>query len=126
MPRPRYNCVGAPITDFLLCCNFFLAALLRSRPAKADNDPQLTGHVHDPHGLPIFGAEVRLRPAEASRVLVVPVLISVGHIQKQIHERLKGLSYTMSETGLAEHPLAAEWIQQQTSALQRVAAVRIR
>ncbi|MCL6480658.1 MAG: hypothetical protein K6U02_02925 [Firmicutes bacterium] len=64
--------------------------------------------------------------AEDSRVLVVPVLISVGHIQKQIHERLKGLSYTMSETGLAEHPLAAAWIQQQALALQSAAAVRMR
>lgn len=70
--------------------------------------------------------EIVRRAAEDSRVLVVPVLISVGHIQKQIQERLKGLVFTMSETGLAEHPLAAEWIQEQASALQSAAAARTR
>ncbi|MCL6480659.1 MAG: TonB-dependent receptor [Firmicutes bacterium] len=61
---PRYNRVCTLITDFLLCCNFFfIAALLLSLPAHADPDRQLAGHVHDPHGLPILGAEVRLLAA---------------------------------------------------------------
>jgi sirohydrochlorin ferrochelatase len=57
------------------------------------------------------------RFGQDSRVLVLPVLISVGQIQKQIHERLAGLNYTMSEAGLAEHPLAAEWVRQQAASL---------
>ncbi|MFQ5776374.1 MAG: sirohydrochlorin chelatase [Terriglobia bacterium] len=61
------------------------------------------------------------RAAAAGRVLVVPVLISVGYLQRQIHERLEGLDYVMSERGLSDHPLAAEWIRQQ--ALQPSAAL---
>ncbi len=56
-------------------------------------------------------AAVRTAAAD-SRVLVVPVLISVGQIQRQIHERLQGLDYVMSENGLTDHPLAAAWIKQ--------------
>ncbi len=48
-----------------------------------------------------------------SQVLVLPVLISVGHIQKEIQKRLEGLEFTMVEGGLANHPLAAEWVRQQ-------------
>jgi sirohydrochlorin ferrochelatase len=48
-----------------------------------------------------------------SQVLVLPVLISVGHIQKEIQMRLEGLEFTMVEGGLANHPLAAEWVRQQ-------------
>ncbi len=48
-----------------------------------------------------------------SQVLVLPVLVSVGHIQKEIQERLEGLEFTMVEGGLANHPLAAEWVRQQ-------------
>lgn len=57
-------------------------------------------------------AVVRAAAAD-SRVVVVPVLISVGHIQRQIQERLQGLEYVMSESGLADHPLMGEWIRQQ-------------
>lgn len=53
------------------------------------------------------------KAAEDSRVLVLPVLISVGHIQRQIRERLAGLDYQMSGTGIADHRLTAEWIRQQ-------------
>lgn len=53
------------------------------------------------------------KAAEDSRVLVLPVLISVGHIQRQIQERLEGLEYQMSGTGIADHRLTAEWIRQQ-------------
>lgn len=58
------------------------------------------------------------RAAADSRVLVLPVLISVGHIQRQIRERLEGLDYEMNETGLADSPLAADWIRQQASQVQ--------
>ncbi len=50
-----------------------------------------------------------------SQVLVLPVLISVGHIQKEIQHRLEGLEFTMVEGGLANHPLAAEWVRQQAA-----------
>ena len=50
---------------------------------------------------------------ENSKVLILPVLISVGDIQRKIRERLDGLPYVMSEKGLLEHSLAAEWIRQQ-------------
>jgi len=51
-----------------------------------------------------------------SEVLVLPVLISVGHIQKEIQKRLEGLSYTMVDGGLADHALAVEWIRRQAIA----------
>jgi sirohydrochlorin ferrochelatase len=53
------------------------------------------------------------KAGQDSRVLVLPVLVSVGHIQRQIRERLEGLDYQMTDTGIADHPLAAEWIRQQ-------------
>jgi sirohydrochlorin cobaltochelatase len=59
-------------------------------------------------------ATVRAASAE-SRVLVLPVLISVGHIQKEIQKRLDGLEFTMVEGGLANHPLAAEWVRTQAA-----------
>ncbi len=62
--------------------------------------------------------------AADSRVLVVPVLISVGRIQQQIRERLQGLDYVMSESGLAEHPLAAEWVLQQALEVRATAAAQ--
>lgn len=65
-----------------------------------------------------------VRTASAdTHVLVVPVLISVGQIQRQIHERLEGLVYVMSESGLAEHPLAAAWIKQQADQIRGTVAV---
>lgn len=48
-----------------------------------------------------------------SKALILPVLISVGDIQRKIRQRLDGLVYEMSEQGLMEHSLAAEWIRQQ-------------
>jgi len=51
--------------------------------------------------------------AKDSRVLVVPVLISVGRIQEQIAERLQGLEFVMAQFGLASHPNAQAWIRQQ-------------
>lgn len=51
--------------------------------------------------------------AADSRVVLLPVLISVGHLQKEIRERLSGLDYVIAEGGLASHSLTAEWIRQQ-------------
>lgn len=53
-----------------------------------------------------------------SRVLLVPVLISSGGIQKRIRERLEGLTFTMLEKGLAEDPRLADWIRE--SARERI------
>ncbi len=61
---------------------------------------------------------------EDTRVLIQPVLISIGHVQVEIAELLKGLDYTISTCGVSTHPLAPEWIRQQaTTALrtQRIA-----
>lgn len=59
------------------------------------------------------------KAAADSRVLIVPVLISVGPIQREIEERLHGLEHTMYPRGISESPLAAEWVRQQ--ALQTLA-----
>jgi sirohydrochlorin ferrochelatase len=48
-----------------------------------------------------------------SRVLVVPVLISVGRIQTQIKERLTGLEFRMAEFGIASHANTRAWIREQ-------------
>ncbi len=66
------------------------------------------------------------KAAQDSRVLILPVLVSVGHIQRQIRERLEGLEYQMSDTGIADHPLAAEWIRQQALASSCLAAAQSR
>ena len=66
-------------------------------------------------------AELRGRVLSASaegRVLVVPVLVSVGNIQKQIRERLAGLDYTMAEFGIASQPEAEKWIRAQALAAE--------
>lgn len=63
-------------------------------------------------------AELREKVRLASmdtKVLVVPVLISVGHAQAGIGKRLEGLSFTMCAGGVSSHPLAAEWIRQQAN-----------
>ncbi len=54
-----------------------------------------------------------------TRVLIQPVLISIGHVQAEIAKLLKGLDYTISASGASTHPLAPEWIlQQATTALR--------
>lgn len=53
--------------------------------------------------------------ARDTQALVVPVLISVGHVQSEIQKRLEGLTFKMSARGVSEHPLAAEWIRQQAA-----------
>lgn len=58
--------------------------------------------------------------ASDSRVIIQPVLISVGHVQAEISKLLEGLEHTMSKSGVASHPLAAEWIRQQATTELRV------
>ena len=58
-----------------------------------------------------------------SRVLVQPVLISVGHVQAEIAELLKGLDYTISAGVVSTHPLAPEWIRQQATTALRTRAI---
>ncbi|MCI0717416.1 MAG: hypothetical protein L0338_00255 [Acidobacteria bacterium] len=65
------------------------------------------------------------RAGQDSRVLVLPVLVSVGFIQRQIRERLEGLDYQMTDSGIADHPLAAEWIRQQARTALAVKGVEL-
>jgi sirohydrochlorin ferrochelatase len=51
-----------------------------------------------------------------SQVLVLPVLVSVGHVQDEIKKRLAGLNCEVLQGGIANHPLAAEWIREQALA----------
>lgn len=53
------------------------------------------------------------KAGEDSRVLVLPVLVSVGHMQKEIRQRLTGLTFEMADGGVSNHPLLGEWIVQQ-------------
>jgi sirohydrochlorin ferrochelatase len=53
------------------------------------------------------------RFAADSTVLVQPVLISAGHLQGEIAGLLKDLPCKISPSGVANHPLAPEWIRQQ-------------
>lgn len=53
------------------------------------------------------------RFAADSTVLVQPVLISSGHLQGEIVGLLKDLPCKVSPSGVANHPLAPEWIRQQ-------------
>jgi sirohydrochlorin ferrochelatase len=46
------------------------------------------------------------------RVLIVPLLISYGGIEKGIRKRLEGLQYTMSPQGLLPDERLAQWILQ--------------
>ncbi len=53
--------------------------------------------------------------SQRGRVLVVPLLISVGGIEEKISQRLNGLSYVQSEEVLLPHPALAQWIAQQVA-----------
>ena len=54
-----------------------------------------------------------------STVIIQPVLISVGMVQAEIVELLKGYQYKMSASGVSSHPLTLEWIRQQAAAARR-------
>ena len=46
------------------------------------------------------------------RVLVVPLLLSFGGIEKGIRQRLDGLAYVMAPSGLMPDPRLADWVRQ--------------
>ncbi|HTV56431.1 MAG TPA: CbiX/SirB N-terminal domain-containing protein [Terriglobia bacterium] len=50
---------------------------------------------------------------QGNRVLIVPLLISYGGIEKGIKKRLAGLKYVMSRQGLLPDRRMAEWVLQQ-------------
>jgi hypothetical protein len=53
---------------------------------------------------------VEKRTAEGRRVLIVPLLISFGGIEKGLRERLEGLTYTMASSGLMPDDRLATWV----------------
>jgi sirohydrochlorin cobaltochelatase len=55
-------------------------------------------------------AVVQKRTAEGRRVLIVPLLISFGGIEKGLRERLDGLSYTMANAGLMPDDRLVTWV----------------
>jgi sirohydrochlorin cobaltochelatase len=55
-------------------------------------------------------ALVTKRTAAGQRVLVVPLLISFGGIERGLRERLDGLTYTMASTGLMPDDRLATWV----------------
>lgn len=55
-------------------------------------------------------AVVEKRTAEGRRVIVVPLLVSFGGIEKGLRERLDGLTYTMATSGLMPDDRLATWV----------------
>ena len=55
-------------------------------------------------------AVVQKRTEEGRQVLIVPLLISFGGIEKGLRERLEGLDYTMAEAGLMPDDRLAGWV----------------
>lgn len=53
---------------------------------------------------------VEKRTAEGRRVIVVPLLVSFGGIEKGLRERLEGLTYTMAASGLMPDDRLATWV----------------
>ena len=60
-------------------------------------------------------ALVERATGEGADVLVVPLLLSYGGIEKGIRERLEGLSYRMTAQGLLPDDRLAEWVRLQAS-----------
>ena len=63
--------------------------------------------------------ELVKRSSADSTVVIQPVLISVGRVQAEIAELLKGYQYQMSQSGISDHPLVVQWIRQQAAAKAR-------
>jgi len=55
-------------------------------------------------------ALVERRTREGRRVLVVPLLISFGGIERGLYERLQGLSYTMADAALMPDDRLVGWV----------------
>ena len=58
---------------------------------------------------------------EGQKVLLVPLLISFGGIEKGIEQRLKELSFTMSQQGLLPDERLAKWVIQAARAARAAA-----
>jgi hypothetical protein len=56
-------------------------------------------------------ALVQKQVAQGRRVLVVPLLLSYGGIERGIRQRLEGLTYVMSERGLMPDERLMEWVR---------------
>lgn len=56
-------------------------------------------------------AMVETHRAAGRDVLIVPVLLSFGGIEKGLRERLEGLDYRIPSQGIAPDPRIAEWIR---------------
>ncbi len=57
-------------------------------------------------------ALVRKHTAAGRRVLIVPLLLSYGGIEKGIRQRLDGLPYVMATQGLMPDPRLVDWVRQ--------------
>lgn len=55
-------------------------------------------------------AVVTRQISEGRRVLIVPLLVSFGGIEKGLRERLEGLDYTMSVGGLVPDDRLVDWV----------------
>jgi hypothetical protein len=55
-------------------------------------------------------ARVQQRIGEGRRVLVVPLVISFGGIERGLRQRLEGLDYAMPETGLVPDDRLVDWV----------------
>jgi sirohydrochlorin ferrochelatase len=64
-------------------------------------------------------ALVEKRTGEHKRVLLVPVLMSYGGIEKGIKKRLEGLDYTMPDHGLMPDERLVAWVLEMASASDR-------
>lgn len=53
---------------------------------------------------------VEKRTTEGRRVVIVPLLISFGGIEKGLRERLDGLTYTMAHSGLMPDDRLVDWV----------------
>jgi hypothetical protein len=56
-------------------------------------------------------ALVTTRRGEGREVLIVPVLLSYGGIEKGLKTRLEGLTYRIPAQGIAPDPRLAEWVK---------------
>jgi hypothetical protein len=64
-------------------------------------------------------AVVEKRTAEGRRVLIVPLLISFGGIEKGLRQRLEGLTYTMAAAGLMPDDRLVDWVLAMASSPKR-------
>lgn len=67
-------------------------------------------------------ALVEKRTGEKKRVLLVPVLMSYGGIEKGIKKRLEGLDYTMPENGLMPDERLVTWVLEMASTGDRASS----